>query len=467
MNKVWIISAIIILSVLKTSNLYADENIILSDSWGMSFGFRGRGALRSAGKSFSLRNSPDQSSENQAASAAAYSIDSLSVKFSLELRDWVSLKTRVDYYWNSSFIYNLYPKDYEQNKFHLRDFYLSFPSNTKMSSFWIGRRTFEFENIYLFQLDNPFNQIELQGFGYENEVFQASIALNNESLFTTGRDINGNQVLDSDNNPQLFQEHDLIITAFFSGKFLLSEGKIFQPVFALRYYQELTKQENDSNNVKLDTVVNSSSFMVGGIFSRPLADGLKGHTTVWFQSLPTDKNVRPYNNAVSSSYMGKGRVPPNYPQNTIGILDSSEFYFTPYAGVLSGIILLNNTYASELPVLKIADDKKSLEHDGTQTSRLANRLSVDIQPVYFITRNWQLGLDLSLVYVSRKLIASDANSVVITPILKYSFDKKLRTNQYFFFSCSFGYYDWKIKAYPDGTKTQNLFTTQSGINFLL
>ncbi|WP_186647753.1 hypothetical protein [Fluviispira vulneris] len=467
MNKVGTISAIIILSVLKTFNVYADENIILSDSWSMSFGFKGRGALRTAGKNFSLRNSPNQSSENQATSATAYSVDSLSAKFSLDLRDWVSLKVRVDYFWDSPFIYNLYPKEYEQNKYHLRDFYLNFPSSAKISSFWVGRRTFEFENVYLFQLDNPFNQIELQGFGYENDVFQASLALNNESVFATGRDINGNQILDNDNNPQLYDEHDLILTAFFSGKFLLSEGKIFQPIFALRYYQELNKQKNENNNVKLDTVVNTSSFMVGGIFSRPLSDGLKGHTTVWFQSLPADKNVQPYNRTVSSSYKGKGRIPPNYPQNTIGILDSSEFYFTPYAGILSGIILLNNTYASELPVLKIADDKKSLIQDGLQTARLANRLSIDVQPVYLITRNWQLGLDFSLVYVSRKLIASDANSVAITPILKYSFDKKLSTNQYFFFSCSFGYYDWKIKTLPDGTQTQNLFTTQSGINFSL
>ncbi|KAB8028057.1 hypothetical protein [Fluviispira multicolorata] len=464
LNKSIGIGIFIFINVINTYKIGAEEKYVISNSWEMGLGLKLKGNLRTAGNTFELSNEPNQNSENQASSSSAFSPNLISGKFSIDFVDWVSLKLRMDYYWDKQVIYNLFPKYYEENTVHVRDLYLLFPNLAKTSSFWLGRRTYEFDNIYLFQIENPFNQIELQGLGFENEVFQASVSLNKETVFTTAKDQSGNQILDSSGKAKLFSEDDYVFTAFFSGKFLLSEGKIFQPILSLRYYQEFADKNVSSDGSKKDTVANSSSFIVGGIFLRPLTDGIKGHTSVWFQSLPADKAAQPNNNTGSSSYIGQGRIPPNYPQNTIGILDSSEFYFTPYGGILTAFILTNNTYASELPVLRVADDKKSLESDGRRMSRSTNRLSVDIQPVYFFTRNWQMGLDISFVYASQKLIATDANSFVVTPILKYSFDEKLSTNKYFFVSCSYGFYDWKIKTLQDETQTDILFTTQSGIN---
>ena len=390
--------------------------------------------------------------------------DRASLRLGLELKDTISLHTRLDYNWQKSYHYDLFPKSYSERELQLRDFYFIIPLATYDMSLWFGRRTFEFDDIYLFQESNPFNQIELQGFGFETKVFQASVSLNKESVYTTGSDNNGKTVKDISGKSSLYHNDDWVATLFMSGKFLLSEGKIFQPILSLRAYQSFSS--GNSEGVTKDKVTFSSSFMVGGIFARPLSDGLKGTTTVWFASLPADKEAQPDNNTTKGSYYGEGRIPPNYPQNTIGFADSSEYFINHLGGVLSGIVILNHTYASNLPLLHISDDGKSLISDGKSTSRTTNRISVEIQPVVYLSNNLQLGLDMNYNYVTKKLLSNDANSYIITPILKYAFDQKLKTEKYLFTSISYGVYDWKIKTFSDGSQTDTLITTQTGIQFV-
>ncbi|APJ04649.1 hypothetical protein [Silvanigrella aquatica] len=442
---------------------FSEETAYITDNYKLTYGSVIRGSLKTASDYFSINSIPNQNLENQASSAAAYSVDFLSARLGLEIKDIGSLKTRVDYFWQNPIQYNLYPKDYSQKELLFRDLYIEIPFQNKGFSIWLGRRTFEFDEIYLFQKENPFNQIELQGFGYSSDVFQASFSVNKETVFTTGTDQNNVTILDSLGKPKLFQNDDYIFTAFLSGKFLLSEGKIFQPILTLRAYE--SRSTSNPQGVQKNTVTTSSSFIAGGIFSRPISDGLKGTTTIWFESLPADKTATPDNNTQNGSYYGEGRIPPNYPQNTIGFADSSEYYINRRGGLLTGIVLLNNTYASSLPVLMISSDRKSLIPDSNSSSRTINRVSIAIQPVFYFTNYLQLGLDTNYNYVSKKLIANDANSFVITPILKYAFDKQLKTTKYIYTSISYGHYDWKVKTFSDGSKTDQLLTTQTGIYF--
>lgn len=447
----------------QTSQVLAEESIELSERLRLNYGGILRGNLRTATDSFYINNIPDQNLDNQASSAAAYSSDYLSVRLGLELKNVGSFYTKVDYLWQKPTQYDLYPKNYIQKEFLLRDLYLKIPFESQGFSVWVGKRTFEYDNIYLFQKSNPFDQIDLQGFGFETDVFQASLSLNKETVFTTGKDQNGNQILDSDGKAALFSDDDYILTGYFSGRFLLAEGKIFQPILTLRAYQSFSNK-NPPGVIK-DKITVNSSFIVGGIFSRPMSNGLKGTTTLWFESLPADKDAKPDNNTSSRPYYGEGRISPNYPQNTIGFADSSEYFFNQFGGLLSGIVILNNTYASALPVLRVSDDGNSLVPDGNSTSRTTNRVSLGLQPVFYFNHNFQLGVDINFNYVSKKLIANDANSFVLTPIFKYAFDGQLKTNKYIFTSISYGIYDWKVKTLPDGTNTDKLFTTQTGINF--
>ncbi len=447
----------------QAGQAFSEENVELSECWKLSYGGILRGNFRTATENFNINDIPNQNLDNQASSAAAYSTDYFSARLGLELKNIGSMHTRVDYLWQNSIQYNLYPNKFTQRKVLLRDFYLEIPFESKEFSFWVGRRSFEYDSIYLFQASNPFDQIELQGFGFETNVFQASLSLNKETVLTTGKDQNGNQILDNNGKSRLFSDDDYIFTAYLSGRFLLAEGKIFQPILTLRAYQSFSKGNPPS--VLKDDVTLGSSFIAGGIFSRPISDGLKGTTTIWFESLPVDKEAIPDNNISTGSYYGEGRVPINYPQNTIGFADSSEYFYNRNGGLLFGIIILNNTYASALPILQVSDDGNTLVPDGTSTSRIANRISLDLQPVFYFAHNFQFGIDTNFNFVSKKLIANDSNSFVITPILKYVYDGELKTNKYFFTSMSYGFYDWKVKVLPDNNRTDKLFTVQSGINF--
>jgi hypothetical protein len=449
--------------ILQTGQVFSEENVNLSDQWKLTYGGILRGNFRAATDNFYINNIPNQNLDNQATSAAAFSTDYLSVRLGLELKDLGSIHTRIDYLWQNPIQYNPYPNNFTPREVLLRDLYLKIPFESEGFSIWFGRRTFEYDNIYLFQASNPFDQIELQGFGFETEVFQASLSLNKETVFTTGEDQNGNQIVDNKGKPELYPDDDYIFTAYLSGRFLLAEGKIFQPILTLRAYQSFSN--GNPAGVMKNNVTVGSSFIAGGIFSRPMSDGLKGTTTIWFESLPADKEATPDNNTTAGSYYGEGRIPPNYPQNTIGFADSSEYFFNRKVGLLSGIVILNNTYAKDLTVLKVSDDGNSLVPDGTSTSRTTNRISIDLQPVFYFNNNFQFGIDTNFNYVSKKLIANDANSFFITPILKYAFDGELKTNKYLFTSISYGVYDWKIKTLPNGSRTDNLFTTQTGINF--
>ncbi|WGL60917.1 hypothetical protein QEJ31_04810 [Pigmentibacter sp. JX0631] len=446
-------------------NVSAEEKYKFLDDWVLSASGSFRGNFNTAGETFQSNDIPNQNLENQATSAAAYSTDYISLKLGIEKSDTFSLVSSVYYAWQKKYHLDLFPKTYSEKVVQLRDLYLNIPFGSHGYSVWFGRRTFEFEEIYLFQETNPFNQLELNGFGIETDVFQVSLALNKESVYTTAKDKNGNPLIDQNGNNILYENDDYVATLFMSGKFLLSEGKMFQPILSMRAYNSYGKDA--SENVQKDKVRLTSSFILGGIFDRPLSDGLKGTTTIWFSSLPADKEAKPTNTSVNNAFYGEGRVPPNYPQNTIGIADSSQFLFDKYGGLLTSIILLNNVYASNLPVLHISDDRKSLQSDGKSYSRTTNRVSVGVQPVVYLTRNIQLGLDLNFNYVTKKLLANDANSFVVTPILKYSFDEQLKTKKYLFISMSYGYYDWKIKTYSNGTKTNELLTTQAGVDFYL
>ena len=446
-------------------NASAEEKYIFLDDWALSTSGSFRSNFNTAGETFQSNDIPNQNLENQATSAAAYSTDYISLKLGIEKTDAFSLVSSLEYAWQKKYHLDLFPKTYSEKVIRLKDLYLNIPFGNHGYSVWLGRRTFEFEEIYLFQETNPFNQLELNGFGIETDVFQISLALNKESVYTTAKDKNGNALIDQNGNNILYENDDYVATLFLSGKFLLSEGKMFQPILSVRAYNSYGK--DSSENVHKDKVSLASSFILGGIFDRPLSDGLKGTTTIWFSSLPADKDAKPTNTSVSNAFYGEGRVPPNYPQNTIGIADSSQFLFDKYGGLLTSIILLNNVYASNLAVLHISDDQKSLQSDGKSFSRTTNRISVGVQPVLYLSRNIQLGLDLNFNYVTKKLLANDANSFVVTPILKYSFDEHLNTKKYLFISMSYGYYDWKIKTYSNGTKTNELLTTQTGIEFYL
>lgn len=420
-------------------------------------------SLKTAGPDFEVKNGPYQNLDNQPTSSAAYSTDFISSKVGFFLKDKISLHVRADYALQIPIQLGLYPVDQAPRSLILKDLYLKIPSPNSSSSIWIGRRTFQFEPIALFQAPNPFDQLNLQGGGIEFEKFQTSASINQANVSTIATNQNQNFVLDTNGNPILYQRKESIASIFISGNLILSEGKSFQPIAVLRYYLGNASNPNE-NGVQQYSVNHASSFIIGGVFSHPISNGVSGSTTLWFDSLPSDKPIDLNSISTNGRFNGVGRIPFNYPRNAIGISDSSEFQFSTYGGILTALVFTNNTYSSILPILHPTSDNMSLIPDGNLTSIHSNKVSLGLEPIFFVTESVHTGIDLNYAYVTPKLFASDANALIITPLIRYAFDKKLMSKQYAFVSGSYGFYDWKIKTYSNGSQTDKLFSMQAGVS---
>jgi hypothetical protein len=421
-------------------------------------------SLKTAGPDFEVKNGPYQNLDNQPTSSAAYSTDFISSKVGFFLKDKISLHVRADYALQIPIQLGLYPVDQAPRSLMLKDLYLKLPISNSDSLIWIGRRTFQFEPIALFQTPNPFDQLNLQGGGIDFENFQASASVNPASVSTIAIDQNQNFVLDISGNPILYQRREYIASVFVSGNLTLSEGKSFQPIAVLRYYTGDSSSPS-TNGVQEYSVNHASSFIVGGIFSRLPSNGMSGTTTLWFDSLPSDKPIDLNSISTNGKFDGVGRIPINYAKNALGISDSSEFQFNRYGGILTALVFTNNTYSVVLPVLHPASDNMSLIPDGNLTSIHSNKISVGAQPIFFLTEFVHTGIDFNYAYVTPKLFANDANALIMTPLIQYAFDKKLMSKQYAFVSGSYGFYDWKIKTFSNGSQTDKLFSMQAGVNF--
>ena len=128
--------------------------------------------------------------------------------------------------------------------------------------------------------------------------------------------------------------------------------------------------------------------------------------------------------------------------------------------VLTGLWLRNDRFHDAKQVLKI--ENNALVPDGSTTTRSVTSVSVGVQPVYFVTDRLHTALDLNRTYKSQKTDANDFESMLITPIVRYSLDKSSIGNPQIYTSLTYGTYDWKAKKGADGAPTNRLVTTQSG-----
>lgn len=458
---------ILILYVLfGNQSAYSEQIIPISNKFKVTFGTDLQGSLKTAGTDFEVKNQPYQNLDNQPTSAAAYSTDFFSAKLGVSWKDKISLHARADYLWQIPIQLGLYPTEQTPRTLILKDLYLKMQIPNFRTSIWFGRRTFEFAPIVLFQTPNPFDQINLQGLGLEFENFQIAASLNEGTVSTIATDQNQNLIVTPNGNVLLYPKTELIGTLFLSGKFLLSEGNLFEPIAAFRYYQG-SPFSTTASGATIYKATQGSSFIIGGIFSRPISSGMSGTTTLWFESLPADEAINLSSVQNSNQFNGLGRIPESYPRNSIGISDSSEFYFNRIGGLLTALVFTNNTYSASLPVLQPSSDNMSLVPDGTLTSIHSNKFSIDVQPIFFLSRNWHLGADLNFNYVAPKLFSNDANALLLTPLIRYAIDKKLNSTEYFFISAGYGFYDWKIKTYSNGVQTNGMFSTQAGFHITL
>jgi hypothetical protein len=449
----------------------AFEEKSISDDLSVTAGLKIENGIQFSGKNFETKNTPSQGSDAYPTSIMAHFPKYLSLFGILKSNKYGVINYKLDYYFNRYLDLSLYQKSTSIQKVLLRDLYFSTGILDENYHIWLGIRTFEFSPITLFGMPNPLNQVELQGIGIYSDKLQFSVSFNQGFVKTIGTSnkivpISNNiqeNLLTDNNNIKYFSVTENIISLFLSGKILLAEGRLFQPVFSFRYYMGGKSKEPQLVNQNIYRAKASSALILGGVFSRPILEGVAGETTVWFSSLPSDEPVSNDNLPINNLYGGMGRVRENTPMNTIGITDSSEFYFSQEFGVLTGIYLVNNVYQSNLPVLKVSGDGSALNPDEYKKSRENNKINIAIEPSVFASKNLILGSDINMNYVSEKLFMTDTNFLLFSPFLKWVFDNKLNSSKYAFTSITYGLYDWKINKLSDNSNTNELFSVQVGV----
>ncbi|NBW80937.1 hypothetical protein EBR21_04205 [bacterium] len=148
----------------------------------------------------------------------------------------------------------------------------------------------------------------------------------------------------------------------------------------------------------------------------------------------------------------------NY-DTTFILNDTANIDFTRWA-MLSGVWVEHDIYNTARPLWKLSGS--TIIRDGDATTKKSTRYSFGIQPVYFISDQVHAALDLNYAGRTKRLSNTDANGIIITPILRYAMNRSAIGTPQIYTSFSYGRYDAETKRQPDGTFKTTLVTTQTG-----
>ncbi len=444
---------------------HALEPIFSSDLWNIQGGVEAQGAFQQSDTKIQLLNNPKQKLNNQPTSVLAHMPPTISLLGNVEHKNWGKFKLRILKFWEQPFSYGVDKQVLSTHQINIQDFYAEVPWDTQNAQLWFGVRSFEFEGSSLFGIGNPFDQIAVQGGGIEWENIRFAAGLRTQTVSSIGANSENKLVSYKNSQPQKYEATEYVAKIFISAKLLLSEGRLFEPIFSLNYYTGIAGKNKD--NVNIYSVKPASAMIVGGVFSRPLANYVSGTTTLWFSSLPAEKTISPSQFPQDNTYEGAGRVDAQTPKNTIGLLDNSSFYFKNYIGLLSAIALTYESYPSELPILNVVNQGNALQPDENKKTNVQQKMSLTLEPQFFIAKKVSVGANINGTYVSQKLFYDDANALLISPFCRWIPNNLLLSPNYIFLSVSYGKYDWKLKQLSNGSMTDTLWTAQLGGHFNL
>ena len=131
------------------------------------------------------------------------------------------------------------------------------------------------------------------------------------------------------------------------------------------------------------------------------------------------------------------------------------------AGLLTGFSLQSMSFKDKMPVLKV--DGGAIVADGTNTTTSTMKVSIGAQPVYYVTDHFHAALDFNYAMTTKKIAATDANLLTLTPILRYALAKNPVGTPQIYTSLTYGKYDAKVKKATNGEATDSLITTQTGM----
>ncbi len=317
----------------------------------------------------------------------------------------------------------------------IEELYAKMPAGDGMTV-WAGLREMEDSRERLIDMTGPFNKF-VYGIGIEAGAAKVSLSMDKATQVRPGTVVPPAVPGTAAPAAATVATKDLSILG--SYEVPVSDTLKVRPVILLTMHGGIP----ENTVTKAKAVKGSTEFKVGAVVNHGTGSINNGQATVWFHSAPTDK---------SGETSGAN--------STVGILHSSAWDLG-MAGVLTGFSLESMSYKDKMPVFKV--DGGAIVPDGTNTTTSTMKVSIGAQPVYYVTDHFHAALDFNYALTTKKVAASDANLLALTPILRYALAKNPVGTPQIYTSLTYGKYDAKVKKATNGEATDSLITTQTGM----
>lgn len=337
----------------------------------------------------------------------------------------------------------------EEQILRVRDLYLTIPVSAD-SHIWAGARTMEWEDIRLFDNLNHFDT-NAHGIGakvgdtqffasFTKDKIEPSLtdatgtAIDNPptTTDTSGNTVKGDKITVDRKNVTLFGRHEM----------KWGDHAMLKPMAKVVQYGPTAKDTHTNPEVVRENTKGAQDISVGGVLSQ-WGDGFWANTHIWYDTLAVDR---------SGTKSGSNHI--------LGLGESANLDFGNW-GMLMAFWGQLEQFKDKQSVFKI--EAGSLTADGTKTTKSITKMSLGVQPVYYLTDKLHCALDLNATKRSQYIRSYVADALLITPILRYTPTKNTMGNPQIYTSVTYGKYDWDVKKDVNGEKVDHLITTQTGL----
>ena len=351
-----------------------------------------------------------------------------------------------------------------------RDLYLSVPLSVENTRVWAGSRYLEYEDLRLFDGGNPFDH-NAYGVGIEGPRYEAVLSYRKATRTAVVTGANDQPLNNTQQNSAVNTKEITLI-----GRYEMAPWRSLQikPMAKITNYSGAPA--DTVSVIQRKKIKGSAEATLGAVISRSGRPGYWGNTVIAIRETPagligrTDQNESIGDDA--SKALAKQTNIENATERNAALRGDSKFFDTtfifndtanidfPRWSLLTGLWIEHDIYNARRQLWKLKGGTIILD-EGNFTKK-NTRISVGIQPVYFISDQVHAAFDINYAMRTKRLSNVDANGLIMTPILRYAMNKSAIGTPQIYTSFSYGKYDAETKRQPDNSYKTTLVTTQTG-----
>ena len=344
--------------------------------------------------------------------------------------------------------------DPTKNIIRVRDMYLDLPIAGTEARIWAGSRLFEYEDLRLFDVSNPFDTNGF-GAGYENSGFQVYASFVKSQREQITLNAAGTEIPNAN-----AKANTKDVSAVLRYEVALTEGMSVKPMLKFTRNGGAPQDKSDkATNTTKKEIKGSNSFIVGGVWSRWDKQGYWGNTVLAVASNPAQGKADANGAVIARESADYFRGDKSGSDTSILVQDTTNLDFG-VGGILTGIYLEQQMFKEDKQVFKVTNG--AVVKDADKKTKSTTKVSLAVQPVYYVADHFHTAVDVNYAFKSQKVDAGNANALLVTPILRYAMNKNPLGTPQIFTSITYGKYDSKIKKDAKGEAKDSLVTTQTG-----